>query len=91
MHSNSEMIFFTLSIYFKFQKICIPMDFIENWALISCVNIIHIPTYMVNCNINENVAMFKYVEVTQTNYELTEFGECLLPFSSESFVFPPAV
>jgi hypothetical protein len=34
MHYKSEMIFFTLSIYFKFQKICIPMNIIEYWALI---------------------------------------------------------
>jgi len=67
MHSKSEMIFFTLSIYFKFQKICIPVNITENWALISCVNTTHIPTYIVKCNINENVTMFKFIEVTQTN------------------------
>jgi hypothetical protein len=41
----------------------------------------------------ESVAKFKYLVTTLTdpNCKQTKFGECLLPFGSESFVFPPAV
>jgi hypothetical protein len=44
----------------------------------------------------ENVAEFKYLEQQQhvaitfvMELEQSNFGECLLPFSSESFIFPP--
>jgi hypothetical protein len=43
----------------------------------------------------EGVAKFKYLRTTLTDQncmqEETKFGECLLPFAPESFVFPPAV
>jgi hypothetical protein len=41
----------------------------------------------------ESVAKFKYLVTTLTdsNCKQIKFGECLLPFGSESFVFPPAV
>jgi hypothetical protein len=44
----------------------------------------------------EDVAKFKYLVATlklhaRTDYKQTKFGECLLPFGSESSVFPPAV
>jgi hypothetical protein len=47
----------------------------------------------------ERVAKFRYLETTLTDqnciYEeiksQTKFGECLLPFGSESFVILPAV
>jgi hypothetical protein len=42
----------------------------------------------------EGVAKFKHLgTLTDQNYmqEEIKFRECLLPFGSESFVFPPAV
>jgi hypothetical protein len=46
-----------------------------------------------------DVARFRYLGTTLTDLNCvheeiknkTKFGECLLPFDSESFVFPPAV
>jgi hypothetical protein len=44
----------------------------------------------------EGVAKFRYLRTTLTDQncmqeEQTKFGECLLAFGPESFVFPPAV
>jgi hypothetical protein len=70
----------------------IPWNIIENGGLISYANIFHIPTNMVNRNINrankvyENVAMFKYLEVTQTMSRLN--SEMLATIRFRIFCLP---